>query len=264
MCLLFCFKARPVPAMREEAAERLGIIVSVAMTKVLVVDDEQDLCDILRFDLESEGYEVTTCGDAEGALALLTEPTEPQFDLILLDVMMDKMSGFELASRLRAAGDNTPVIFLTARDSHDDQLKGFECGADDYITKPFSFDTVLARVRAVLKRTAAPAAKTATQATQDDGKICCGGVVIDPGRQSVTAAGRGVELTRREYGILCLMAENPNIYFTREEIMTRVWPEDALVNDRSVDVHIARLRKKLGSEGRRIVNRTGFGYTMQA
>ena len=136
MCLLFCFNTRPVPAMREAAAERLGIIVSVAMTKVLVVDDEQDLCDILRFDLESEGYEVTTCGDAEGALALLTEPTEPQFDLILLDVMMDKMSGFELASRLRAAGDNTPVIFLTARDSHDDQLKGFECGADDYITKP--------------------------------------------------------------------------------------------------------------------------------
>ena len=88
--------------------------------------------------------------------------------------------------------------------------------------------------------------------------------MIDPGRQSVTAAGRGVELTRREYGILCLMAENPNIYFTREEIMTRVWPENALVNDRSVDVHIARLRKKLGSEGRRIVNRTGFGYTMQA
>jgi len=232
------------------------------MARVLVVDDEQDLCDILRFDLESEGYEVATCGDAEGALELLTGTGAEHFDLILLDVMMDRLSGFELASRLRAGGDNTPVIFLTARDSHDDQLKGFECGADDYITKPFSFDTVLARVRAVLKRTGSTPAKDPARERQQGSTLRCGGVEIDCGRQSVTAAGLPVELTRREYGILCLMAENPNRFFTREEIMTRVWPEDALVNDRSVDVHIARLRKKLGAEGRRIVNRTGFGYAL--
>ncbi len=227
------------------------------MAKILVVDDEQDLCEILRFNLIGEGYEVTTANSAEEALGLMGEEGEGAFALVLLDVMMESMSGFEMARRMREKGDNTPVIFLTARDSHDDQLEGFGCGADDYITKPFSFDTVLARVKAVLKRSqaATPAAVPPRRKTEP--------LAIDTVNNLVLVEGKPVELTRREYMILCLMAGQPGHFFTREEIMESVWPNDALVSDRSVDVHIARLRKKLGPEGRRLVNRTGFGYALQ-
>ena len=227
------------------------------MTKILVVDDEQDLCEILRFDLGNEGFGVETANSAEEALAIMGQRAPGEFGLILLDVMMEHMSGFEMARQLRGNGDNTPIIFLTALDSHDDQLAGFSVGADDYITKPFAFDTVLARVRAVLKRTQSPAL------TPSGSVIRIGALQIDPSRNTVSVGGIPVELTRREYTILCLMVHNPGIYFSREEIMSAVWPNDALVNDRSVDVHIARLRKKMGSEGRRLVNRTGFGYAFQ-
>lgn len=198
------------------------------MTKILIVDDEQDLCEILSFNLQSEGYETDTAPSAEEALALVDAGR--RYDLLLLDVMMDRMSGYDLAALLRSRGDNTPIIFLTARDAHDDQLQGFAAGADDYITKPFSFDTVLARVKAVLRRSA-----PSTPAEPD-----C--------------------LTKREHLILDLFRQHPGRYFTREEILAAVWPGDALVGERSVDVHIARLRKKLGAEGSRIVNKTGFGY----
>ncbi len=198
------------------------------MTKILIVDDEQDLCEILSFNLQSEGYETDTAPSAEEAFALVDAGR--RYDLLLLDVMMDRMSGYDLAALLRSRGDNTPIIFLTARDAHADQLQGFAAGADDYITKPFSFDTVLARVKAVLRRSA-----PSTPAEPD-----C--------------------LTKREHLILDLFRQHPGRYFTREEILAAVWPGDALVGERSVDVHIARLRKKLGAEGSRIVNKTGFGY----
>jgi DNA-binding response OmpR family regulator len=199
------------------------------MTRILVVDDEEDLREILRFNLEAEGFEVETAASAEEALDLIAHHSS-LITLILLDVMMDRMSGFEMAERLRSQGDQTPIIFLTALAGHDDQLHGFTVGADDYIAKPFSFDTVLARVRAVLRR-------------------------------SVTASPAGPSsLTKREHLILDLFRQHPGRYFTREEILAAVWPGDALVGERSVDVHIARLRKKLGAEGSRIVNKTGFGY----
>ena len=204
------------------------------MTKILIVDDEQDLCEILSFNLQSEGYETDTALSAEEALALVDGGR--RYDLLLLDVMMDKMSGFEMASTLRERGDNTPVVFLTARDAHDDEMEGFCAGADDYITKPFSFDTVLARVKAVLRRASLASSSSLTSST------------------SVTS------LTRREHLILELFREHPGRFFSREEILAAVWPGDALVGERSVDVHIARLRKKLGAEGQRIVNKTGFGY----
>ena len=239
-----------------------GTPLSMTTAKVLVVDDEQDLCEILRFNLESEGFEVQTCEGAEEALALMSGETHWHPDLILLDVMMGEMSGFEMARRLRSTGNNTPIIFLTARDGHDDQLTGFNCGGDDYITKPFSFDTVLARVKAVLKRTHSQA-DAPQSADTDEGVLHCGGLTVDTRQQSVTVNGTAVELTRREYMILCLLAGNQDKYLSREEIMVAVWPNDTLVNDRSADVHIARLRKKLGAEGRRIVNRTGFGYALR-
>lgn len=198
------------------------------MEKILIVDDEQDLCEILSFNLQSEGYDTDTAPSAEEALKLLD--AGQRYSLLLLDVMMDRMSGYDLAALLRSRGDNAPIIFLTARDAHDDQLQGFAAGADDYITKPFSFDTVLARVKAVLRRSA-----PSTPAEPD-----C--------------------LTKREHLILDLFRQHPGRYFTREEILAAVWPGDALVGERSVDVHIARLRKKLGAEGSRIVNKTGFGY----
>lgn len=202
------------------------------MQRILVVDDEEDLREILRFNLEAEGFEVETAASAEEALAGFKFQVSG-FGLILLDVMMDKMSGFEMAQRVREAGDNTPIIFLTARDAHDDQLQGFGVGADDYITKPFSFDTVLARVKAVLRRSSSSSLSSSTSLTS---------------------------LTRREHLILDLFRQQPGRFFTREEILKAVWPDDAFVGERSVDVHIARLRKKLGSEGQRIVNKTGFGY----
>ena len=202
------------------------------MTRILVVDDEEDLREILRFNLEAEGFEVETAASAEEALSTFHFP-HSAFHLILLDVMMDRMSGFEMAQQLRAEGDNTPIIFLTARDAHDDQLQGFGVGADDYITKPFSFDTVLARVKAVLRRSSSSSLSSSTSLTS---------------------------LTRREHLILDLFRQHPGRFFTREEILAAVWPDDTLVGERSVDVHIARLRKKLGPEGQRIVNKTGFGY----
>lgn len=202
------------------------------MIRILVVDDEEDLREILRFNLETEGFEVETAASAEEVLSTFHFPLST-FQLILLDVMMDKMSGFEMAKRMREAGDNTPIIFLTARDAHDDQLQGFGVGADDYITKPFSFDTVLARVKAVLRRSSSSSLSSSTSLTS---------------------------LTRREHLILDLFRQQPGRFFTREEILAAVWPDDTLVGERSVDVHIARLRKKLGSEGQRIVNKTGFGY----
>ena len=228
------------------------------MTKILVVDDEQDLCEILRFDLSNEGFGVETANSAEEALEIIGRNTEEAFGLILLDVMMEHMSGFEMARHLREKGDSTPIIFLTARDSHDDQLSGFSVGGDDYITKPFAFDTVLARVRAVLKRSQ-PQPSSVGKAVFEHGQL-----QIDTVRHTVSIGGRKVELTRREYLILCLLAQKPDTFFTRENIISSVWPNDTLVNDRGVDVHIARLRKKLGAEGRRLVNRTGFGYAFQS
>lgn len=214
------------------------------MSRILVVDDEQDLCEILRFNLEAEGFEVDTAFSAEEALPLLkiqnSKFKNPPYDLLILDVMMGGMSGVELARTLRGHGDQTPVIFLTALGGHDDQLRGFDAGADDYIAKPFAFDTVLARIRAVLRRTAANPSPTSST--------------------SLTSPTSPTSLTRREYLILKLFEEHPGRYFTREEILAAVWPGDTLVGERSVDVHIARLRKKLGSDGTRIVNKTGFGY----
>ena len=195
------------------------------MQRILIVDDEEDLCEILRFNFEAEGFLVDTAHSAEEALALDT-----RYDLMLLDIMMERMSGIEMVEHMRAEGDNTPVIFLTALGDHDAQLRGFSVGADDYIAKPFSFDTVLARVKAVLRRT------------------------------SLASPASSVSLTRREQLILDLFRQQPGKFFTREEILAAVWPGDTFVGERSVDVHIARLRKKLGADGNRIVNKTGFGY----
>lgn len=213
--------------------------------RILVVDDEEDICAILKFNLSKEGYEVVTANSAEEALTL----DIASFNLLLLDVMMGGMSGFELTHRLKAdpATADVPVIFITARDTEDDAVEGLDLGADDYISKPFSIREVVSRVKAVLRRTAAiPDAST--------------GIFIDDEKKAVTVDGSAVALTRIEYEIFRLLFTNKGKVFPREDILSKVWPDDVIVTDRTVDVNITRLRKKIGEYGNRIVSRHGFGY----
>ena len=213
--------------------------------RILVVDDEEDICAILKFNLSKEGYEVVTANSAEEALTL----DIASFNLLLLDVMMGGMSGFELTGKLKTDPKTAgvPVIFITARDTEDDAVEGLDLGADDYISKPFSIREVVSRVKAVLRRTAAiPDAST--------------GIVIDDEKKVVTVDGAAVALTRIEYEIFRLLFTNKGKVFPREDILSKVWPDDVIVTDRTVDVNITRLRKKIGEYGNRIVSRRGFGY----
>ncbi len=214
-------------------------------TRILVVDDEEDICEILKFNLSKEGYEVVTANSAEEALAL----DIASFDLLLLDVMMGGMSGFELTGKLKTDPKTAgvPVIFITARDTEDDAVEGLDLGADDYISKPFSIREVISRVKAVLRRTA----------TKADSRA---GIFIDDEKKVVTVDGAAVALTRIEYEIFKLLFTNKGKVFPREDILSKVWPDDVIVTDRTVDVNITRLRKKIGEYGNRIVSRHGFGY----
>ena len=214
-------------------------------TRILVVDDEEDICAILKFNLSKEGYEVVTANSAEEALTL----DIASFNLLLLDGMMGGMSGFELTGKLKTDPKTAgvPVIFITARDTEDDAVEGLDLGADDYISKPFSIREVVSRVKAVLRRTAAiPDAST--------------GIFIDDEKKVVTVDGAAVALTRIEYEIFRLLFTNKGKVFPREDILSKVWPDDVIVTDRTVDVNITRLRKKIGEYGNRIVSRHGFGY----
>ncbi len=213
--------------------------------RILVVDDEEDICAILKFNLSREGYEVVTANSAEEALTL----DIASFDLLLLDVMMGGMSGFELTGKLKTdpKTGGVPVIFITARDTEDDAVEGLDLGADDYISKPFSIREVISRVKAVLRRTA----------TKADSRA---GIFIDDEKKVVTVDGAAVALTRIEYEIFKLLFTNKGKVFPREDILSKVWPDDVIVTDRTVDVNITRLRKKIGEYGNRIVSRHGFGY----
>ena len=206
--------------------------------RILVVDDEQDLCEILKFNLETEGYEVETANSAEEAIVL----DIPSYDLLLLDVMMGEMSGFALAKKLKAdeRTSNIPIIFLTARDTENDTVTGFNLGADDYISKPFSIREVLVRIRAVLRRT--------TPQQEEGGKniLKFQGLVLDLDKKTVTIEGEPVAFTKTEFEILHTLLDERGRVFSRQELINRVWPSDVLVLDRTVDVNITRLRKKIG------------------
>ncbi|MBP5326800.1 MAG: response regulator transcription factor [Bacteroidales bacterium] len=221
------------------------------MTRILVVDDEPDLCEILCFNLESEGYETQRAFSAEEALACFDNGQH--YDLLLLDVMMDSMSGFDLAKHLRSNGNQIPIVFLTAKSSEVDMLDGFDCGADDYITKPFSFPAILARIKAVLRR-------TSDSNGMKDGILKYEGLEVDIPRKSVIVDGQPVMLTKKEFLILSLLLQHHGDHFSRQQIIDTVWDDDTYVSERSVDVHIARLRKKIGSYADMIVNHSGFGY----
>jgi DNA-binding response OmpR family regulator len=216
--------------------------------KILVVDDEKDICNILQFNLENEGFEVDVAYSGEEALEKLSE----SHSLIILDVMMEGMSGFKMAEKLRKEGNTVPIIFLTAKNAENDMLKGFSLGGDDYVTKPFSVKEVQARVKAVLKRTTTSQTPSTKWVYED--------LVIDTASHRVTIKDEEVPLTKKEFEILVLLAQSaPNI-LTRSEILNKVWSENEFVLDRTVDVHITRLRKKLGDYSSLILNRSGFGY----
>lgn len=217
--------------------------------RILVVDDEKDICDILQFNLEHEGYKVDLANSAEDALTILTD----KHDLIILDVMMGGMSGFKMAERLRKEGKNIPIIFLTAKNTENDMLTGFSLGGDDYMSKPFSVKELIARVKSVLKRASSSKKPTQTLWQYE-------GLTIDIINNRVTIDDVEVSLTKKEFEILSLLSQtSPNVY-TRSEILNQVWGDNEFVLDRTVDVHITRLRKKLGDYSSIIVNRSGFGY----
>ena len=222
--------------------------------KILVVDDEESLCEILQFNLEVEGYEADVAYSAEQALQLDLR----QYALILLDVMMGEMSGFRMARQLKANPETAriPIIFCTAKDTEDDTVAGLNLGADDYITKPFSVREVLARVKSVLRRTA-KAAEPAETLTFDD-------LRMDLRRKTCTLGGQPVQLTKKEFEILALLLAHPGVIFSREEILSRVWPDEVIVLDRTIDVNITRLRRKIGPCGEHIVTRLGYGYGFEA
>lgn len=221
-------------------------------TKILVVDDEKDLCEILQFNLESEGFHIEVAYSGEEALNKSLE----HFDLLLLDVMMGGMSGFKLADKIRKEmGLSVPIIFLTARETENDLLTGFNVGADDYLSKPFSIKELVARIKAVLRRGKSVDFKSKI--------IQIDNMELDLGRKSLNIANETILLTRKEFEILAMLITNKGKYFSRQEILDRIWSDDVIVTERNVDVNIARLRKKIGVFGESIKGRSGYGYSFE-
>lgn len=221
--------------------------------RILIVDDEAGIREILQFNLENAGFEVDCASSAEQALEMLG----PQHSLILLDVMMGGMSGFRMAEVLRKERDNQiPIIFLTAKSSESDLLTGFSSGGDDYISKPFSIQEVIVRVKAVLKRSAAIA--------QTGALIEVGAVKIDVQTKMVFIDGEAVVFSKKEFEILSLLASHPGQIYSREDMIAELWKDAPYVLDRTVDVHIARIRSKLGTCKNYLTNRTGYGYVFNA
>lgn len=222
--------------------------------RILVTDDEEDLCEILKFNLETEGYIVDTAHSAEEAMALDLQV----YDLILLDVMMGEMSGFKMASIIRKTEQlkHIPIIFLTARDSENDKLTGFNIGGDDYIAKPFSIREVQARVKALLRRTTAIEESVKNELRYET-------LRIDMRRKKCYIDNIDTSLTKKEFEILRLLLEHPGQVFSREEILAQVWSDEVYVLDRTIDVNITRLRKKIGDYGKCVVTRLGYGYCFE-
>ena len=239
--------------------------------RILIVDDEQDLCEILQFNFNAAGYETDVACSAEEALDKISN-LRPQssnlFDLFLLDVMMPGMSGFELAARLKADEQTArvPIIFLTAKDTEDDTLQGFGLGADDYVTKPFSVREVVARVKAVLGRVNQgdrPLILGEADGMKRPVPLIHDGLTVDTASKTVTIDGEQVSLTRTEFDLLQLLLSHRGEVFSRQQLLEQVWPSDVVVTDRTVDVNITRLRKKIGRYAQCIVARQGFGYRFE-
>ena len=223
--------------------------------RILVVDDEEDLCEILKFNLENEGYEVDTANSAEEALKM----DLPQYHVLLLDVMMGEISGFRMANMLKKDKKTAqiPIIFITAKDTENDTITGFNLGADDYISKPFSLREVMVRVKAVLRRT------SSVSPAKKEELLEYKGLNLNIPQKKVSIDGTEVALTKKEFEILMLFLQNKGRVFSREDILSKVWHDEVCVLDRTIDVNITRLRKKIGEYGKRIVTRLGYGYCFE-
>ena len=241
------------------------------MTKqrILIVDDEEDICMILSYSLQKAGYETLVAHSAEEALDNYELRIKNyEIDLILLDIMMDGMSGLEMAEKLRSdigyreSGiEIPPIIFLTALSDEDTVLQGFKLGADDYISKPFRIAEVLARVAAVLRRTEA-SRREGDEAIRQEGENCIvfEGIVVNKADMSLKVDGETVVMTRKEIELLCYLLTHRGQILSREHLLKNVWDSNGFVLERTVDVHITHLRKKLGQYGKRIVTKSGYGY----
>jgi len=207
------------------------------------------LCEILQFNLESEGFDIDLAHSGEEALK---KPLET-YDLILLDVMMGGISGFKAANIIRKEKHfHVPIVFLTAKGDENDVLTGFNVGGDDYIPKPFSIKEVVARIKAILKRSG--------KTEEDKSDLTYEKIVVDLGQKEVFIDGKPVSLTRKEFEILVLLLKQRDHYISRDDILKRIWDEDVIVTERNVDVNIARLRKKIGTYGENIRGKSGYGY----
>ncbi len=221
-------------------------------TKILIVDDEETLCEVLKLNLEAEGYEADTAYSAEEALQLDLS----QYSLILLDIMMGEMNGIQMARRLKGAPAtrHIPIIFCTAKDTEDDMVLGLNLGADDYITKPYTIRNVMARIRSVLRRCARPAVEAAANT------LVYEKLAVDKESKRCLMDGEEIKLRKKEFEILTLLLAHRGRVFSREEILAKVWTDEVVVMDRVVDVNITRLRQALGEYGKLIVTRSGYGY----
>ena len=219
--------------------------------RILVVDDERTLCDVLKLNLELEGYKVDVTYSAEEAQRMPLS----SYSLILLDVMMEEMTGIELTTIIRAdeRTRNVPIILCTAKDAENDIIDGFMCGADDYIKKPFSMKELVLRVKSVLRRSSQPK-------ESNEQKIKYKTLELDLGKRECRIDGTDVSFTKKEFDILKMLLNTPDKIFSREEILDEVWDDDVYVVDRTIDVNINRLRKKMGVYGNNIITKQGYGY----
>lgn len=221
--------------------------------KILIVDDEEDLCEILQFNLEGKGYKTDSAYSAEEAL----KKDISSFNLIILDVMMGKISGFKLAEKIRKEMNlNIPIIFVTAKNTENDLLTGFNLGGDDYITKPFSINEIMVRVKAILKRNSFEKNKTLSQIIFED-------LILDIEKKTLCINNNEIKLTKKEFEILRLLLNKIGKTFSRDEIFNYVWDNNTYVTDRTIDVHITRLRKKIGNYGKNIISKSGYGYSFE-
>ena len=226
---------------QREALHKFNSYITMSNYRILVVDDEEDLCEILKFNLENEGYEIDTANSAEEALKMDIS----SYDLLLLDVMMGEISGFKMANILKKDRKtaNIPIIFITAKDTENDTITGFNLGADDYI---------------VLRRT------KQEEVTELPEQLTYKTLVLDIVKKKVSINGEETPLTKKEFEILLLLLQNKGRVFSREDILHRIWSDEVYVLDRTIDVNITRLRKKIGAYGKCIVTRLGYGYCFEA
>lgn len=225
--------------------------------RILIVDDEETLCEVLKINLENEGYDVDTAFSAEQALGYNLK----EYSLILLDIMMGEVSGIKMAKMLKAdvATADIPIIFCTARDSEDDMVMGLNLGADDYIMKPYTVRNVIARVKSVLRR-AANHKNISSALAEKSNRLVVEGLCLDLEFKRCTVDGREVKLARKEFELLAYLIKHRGKICSREQILSRVWSDEVVVLDRTIDVNITRLRSKIGAYGSYIVTRSGFGY----